>query len=90
MKTIIFIKLKKKISDGFSSETLSNALDAVLERTQDFTDSAYTSHEHRQSILNSSERLKSEVDHLQGLFANVVGSLECSIAQKLVFVLFNL
>lgn len=44
----------------------------MLEKTQDFTDSAYTSHEHRQAILNSSERLKNEVDHLLGLYANVV------------------
>lgn len=44
----------------------------MLERTQDFTDSAYTSHEHRQAILDSSDRLKNEVDHLQGLLANVV------------------
>lgn len=48
------------------------ALDAVLEKTQDFTDSAYTSHEHRQVILDSSERLKAELDHLLGLYANVV------------------
>lgn len=60
----------------------------MLERTQDFTDSAYTSHEHRQAILNSSERLKSEVDHLQGLFANVVRSLKYS--QALFDVLFYL
>lgn len=51
------------------------ALEAVLEKTQDFTDSAYTSHEHRQAILDSSDRLKAELDHLLGLYANVVRNL---------------
>lgn len=67
------------ILDEFCPETLSNALDAVLERTQDFTDSAYTSHEHRQAILDSSERLKNELDHLQGLLANVVSEFYLNI-----------
>lgn len=58
--------------DSSCQETLSTALDAVLEKTQDFTDSAYTSHEHRQVILDSSDRLKAELDHLLGLYANVV------------------
>lgn len=66
---ILFISY---FSDPACQETLSAALDAVLEKTQDFTDSAYTSHEHRQAILNSSERLKNEVEHLLGLYANVV------------------
>lgn len=53
-------------------ENISAALDSVLERTQDFTDSAYTSHEHRENILLLSDRVKSELDHLIGLYANVV------------------
>nr|XP_023016964.1 alpha-catulin [Leptinotarsa decemlineata] len=62
-----------KISmDPSSQETLPTALEAVLERTQDFTDSAYTSHEHREAIIECSERLKSELDHLLGLYANIV------------------
>lgn len=59
-------------SDSSCQDTLPSALEAVLERTQDFTDSAYTSHEHREAILEASERLKSEMDHLLGLYANVV------------------
>lgn len=58
--------------DASCQDTLPAALEAVLERTQDFTDSAYTSHEHREAILEASERLKSELDHLLGLYANVV------------------
>lgn len=44
----------------------------VLERTQDFTDSAYTSHEHRENILLLSDRVKTELEHLLGLYANVL------------------
>ncbi|XP_018564734.1 alpha-catulin [Anoplophora glabripennis] len=63
-----------KISmDPSCQETLTTALEAVLERTQDFTDSAYTSHEHREAILECSERLKAELDHLLGLYANAIG-----------------
>lgn len=61
-------------SDNSCQETLPSALEAVLERTQDFTDSAYTSHEHREAIIESSERLKAEVDHLLGLYANIVST----------------
>lgn len=60
------------IADPSCQETLPTALEAVLERTQDFTDSAYTSHEHREAILECSERLKAELDHLLGLYANAV------------------
>ncbi|XP_049816325.1 alpha-catulin [Schistocerca nitens] len=45
-------------------ERLTVALDAVVERTQDFTDSAYTSHEHRESILLLCDRAKLELNQL--------------------------
>lgn len=61
-------------SDPSCQEVLPSALEAVLERTQDFTDSAYTSHEHREAIIECSERLKVEIDHLLGLYANVVST----------------
>uniref|UniRef100_A0A6P7GCI7 Alpha-catulin-like n=1 Tax=Diabrotica virgifera virgifera TaxID=50390 RepID=A0A6P7GCI7_DIAVI len=67
-----YILEHSKISmDPSCQETLPTALEAVLERTQDFTDSAYTSHEHREAILECSERIKTELDHLLGLYANV-------------------
>lgn len=68
---VVFLSVRLFV-DPSCQETLSAALDAVLEKTQDFTDSAYTSHEHRQAILESSDRLKAELDHLLGLYANVV------------------
>ncbi|XP_017885528.1 alpha-catulin isoform X2 [Ceratina calcarata] len=45
-------------------ETLTAALDTVIERTQDFTDSAYTSHEHRENILLLCDRLELELNTL--------------------------
>lgn len=38
------------------------ALDAAIERTQDFTDSAYTNHEHRENILMFCDQLRASVD----------------------------
>ncbi|KAI4469824.1 alpha-catulin [Holotrichia oblita] len=67
------LELSRVTLDSSCHETLPSALEAVLERTQDFTDSAYTTHEHRQAILDGTERLKSELDHLLGLYANVIG-----------------
>ena len=45
-------------------ERLQSALDAVVQRTQDFTDSAYTSHEHREKILLLCDRAKLELNQL--------------------------
>nr|XP_042908338.1 alpha-catulin [Parasteatoda tepidariorum] len=43
---------------------LTSALDSVVERCQDFTDSAYTSHEHRERIILLCDRLKMELHQL--------------------------
>ncbi|XP_014227561.1 alpha-catulin isoform X1 [Trichogramma pretiosum] len=45
-------------------DALTTALDVVIERTQDFTDSAYTSHEHRENILLLCDRAKLELNAL--------------------------
>lgn len=45
-------------------ETLTAALDTVIERTQDFTDSAYTTHEHRENILLLCDRAQLELNTL--------------------------
>ncbi|KAJ6218287.1 hypothetical protein RDWZM_009444, partial [Blomia tropicalis] len=42
-------------------EQIIFALDAAIERTQDFTDSAYTSHEHREKILLMCDRVKADL-----------------------------
>ncbi|XP_059352349.1 alpha-catulin-like isoform X3 [Daphnia carinata] len=45
-------------------ERLTLALNAAIERTQDFTDSAYTSHEHRENILLLWDRVRSGLSHV--------------------------
>ncbi|XP_035448649.2 alpha-catulin isoform X3 [Spodoptera frugiperda] len=44
--------------------SLASTLRALVERTHDFTDSAYTSHEHRQRILALAERIAYELERL--------------------------
>ncbi|NXA55692.1 CTNL1 protein, partial [Nothocercus julius] len=47
-----------------SKENLSTMLEIILEHTEDFTDSAYTSHEHREHILELSKQAKMELEQL--------------------------
>ncbi|XP_074844009.1 alpha-catulin isoform X2 [Carettochelys insculpta] len=47
-----------------SKENLSTMLELILEHTEDFTDSAYTSHEHRERILEQSKQAKVELEQL--------------------------
>lgn len=49
---------------GEMREQLLVALDKVIEKTQDFTDSAYTTHEHRENILLLCDRSKLELNQL--------------------------
>ncbi len=51
------------VSEGYK-EQLESSLAGIAERTQDFTDSAYTSHERRQNILLHCDRAKVELSHL--------------------------
>nr|CAH7751736.1 unnamed protein product [Callosobruchus chinensis] len=82
-RLMVVLEHTKMAMDPSCQDTLPAALEAVLERTQDFTDSAYTSHEHREAILESSERLKSEMDHLLGLYANIEGFENVSTCPEL-------
>ena len=52
-------------------EQLLAALDKVCEKTHDFTDSAYTSHEHRENILLLCDRAKLELNQLLRIAMNV-------------------
>ncbi|XP_048473599.1 alpha-catulin isoform X1 [Rhincodon typus] len=49
---------------GISKENLTTMLELILEHTEDFTDSAYTSHEHRESILELSRQARLELEQL--------------------------
>ncbi|RXM35658.1 hypothetical protein EOD39_3962 [Acipenser ruthenus] len=47
-----------------SKESLTALLEVILEHTEDFTDSAYTSHEHRERILGLSRQARLELEQL--------------------------
>lgn len=53
-------------------ERLTSSLDTIVERTQDFTDSAYTSHEHRENILLLCDRAKLELNQLLRIGVSLV------------------
>lgn len=46
---------------GPVKEQIAFSLEAAIERTQDFTDSAYTNHEHREKILMLCDQIKAEL-----------------------------
>lgn len=56
------INLEMSVLNAESREHLMVALDKVIEKTQDFTDSAYTSHENRENILLLCDRCKLELN----------------------------
>ncbi|XP_076329602.1 alpha-catulin-like isoform X2 [Tachypleus tridentatus] len=70
---------------------LLSALETIMERTQDFTDSAYTSHEHRKNILLNCERVKIDLNQIlkigveldQAVSLSPTEDLEVSIHQLL-------
>lgn len=52
-------------------EELMAALDKVVEKTQDFTDSAYTTHEHRENILLLCDRTRLELNQCLRMAVNM-------------------
>lgn len=56
-------------------ERLQSAFETTIERTQDFTDSAYTSHEHREKMLLICDRTKQELNQLLRIAVSIVSSL---------------
>ncbi|XP_064646308.1 alpha-catulin-like isoform X1 [Lineus longissimus] len=50
---------------------LTSALELLIEATQDFTDSAYTSHDHRERILTLCEKLREELNTLLRIGTNL-------------------
>ena len=56
-----------------TQERLHSALEALVETAQDFTDSAYTSHEHRERILHMCDRVKQELTVLIRIGISLVG-----------------
>ncbi|KAK2490434.1 hypothetical protein MC885_006676 [Smutsia gigantea] len=66
-----------------SKENLSATLAVILERTEDFTDSAYTSHEHRERILDLSAQARMEVQQLISVWIQVQSMKTKSVAEEL-------
>ncbi|KAK1173091.1 alpha-catulin [Acipenser oxyrinchus oxyrinchus] len=54
-----------------SKESLTALLEVILEHTEDFTDSAYTSHEHRERILGLSRQARLELEQLIAVWMQV-------------------
>lgn len=52
-------------------EELMAALDRAVEKTQDFTDSAYTTHEHRENILLLCDRVRLELNQCLRMAVNM-------------------
>lgn len=55
-----------------SKENLAAALEVILERVEDFTDSAYTSHEHRERILELSTQARTELQQFISVWMQAV------------------
>lgn len=58
-----------------SKENLSAALEVILERVEDFTDSAYTSHEHRERILELSTQARTELQQFISVWMQAVSTV---------------
>ncbi|XP_049640549.1 alpha-catulin [Suncus etruscus] len=66
-----------------SKENLSAALDAILEHTEDFTDSAYTSHEHRERILELSSQARTALQQLISVWMQAQSKKTKSLDEEL-------
>ncbi|XP_054356306.1 alpha-catulin isoform X2 [Pongo pygmaeus] len=67
-----------------SKENLSVTLEVILERTEDFTDSAYTSHEHRERILELSTQARMELQQLISVWIQALHSTATQLAADLL------
>uniref|UniRef100_G3UJ52 Alpha-catulin n=1 Tax=Loxodonta africana TaxID=9785 RepID=G3UJ52_LOXAF len=66
-----------------SKENLSAALEVTLEHTEDFTDSAYISHKHRERILELSTQARMELQQLISVWIQAQSKKTKSIAEEL-------
>lgn len=57
---------------ALSAPNLSGQLEALVERTEDFTDSAYTSHEQRQAILGVCQLVRQDTEQLSHAWVEAV------------------
>nr|XP_048276192.1 alpha-catulin [Myodes glareolus] len=66
-----------------SKENFSTALEVILERVEDFTDSAYTSHEHRERILELSAQARAEMQQFVSVWMQAQSTKTKSAAEEL-------
>lgn len=66
-----------------SKENLSTALEVILERVEDFTDSAYTSHEHRELILELSAQARAEMQQFISVWMQAQSTKTKSATEEL-------
>lgn len=57
---------------SLSPQSVGGQLEALVERTEDFTDSAYTSHEQRQAILGLCQLARQDTQQLVAAWAQAV------------------
>ena len=68
---------------GSNTESrLVAGLDSLIETTQDFTDSAYTTHDHRQQILMICEQLRHQLSVVVRIGTSLVRTLINIIVSK--------
>ncbi|KAM6183147.1 alpha-catulin [Erethizon dorsatum] len=66
-----------------SKENFSVTLEVILEQTEDFTDSAYTSHEHRERILELSTQARVELQQFLSVWMQAQSKKTKSITEEL-------
>ena len=74
------VRMTSNVGTGVR-ERLMGALEAVCEMTQDFTDSAYTPHHHREQILDFLEEGRFEMGNV--LRPEVVSSPLCLLIRQI-------
>uniref|UniRef100_A0A8C5PWI7 Alpha-catulin n=1 Tax=Leptobrachium leishanense TaxID=445787 RepID=A0A8C5PWI7_9ANUR len=67
-----------------SKENLSTLLEVIVEHTEDFTDSAYTSHENRERILELCNQAKTELEQLVSVWMQALHNAATFLAADLL------
>lgn len=66
-------------------QSVSSQMEALVERTEDFTDSAYTSHEQRQAILGVCQLVRQDTEQLAHAWVEAVCRHERAHAASGIF-----
>lgn len=77
-------------ADAVRRRALASTLRALVERTHDFTDSAYTSHDHRQRILALAERIAYELERLVAVAVSLVSESKVFTAAVTAISAYNI